>query len=174
MPKKYKCQEHSTLHHETHFRFCLPMMIFFSPYFFRKTNAEQRLGTNLGINVNIYSVETQARNVFVSNLQKVGEALTQLFAGRPRLYTYPSGSWSQLNGSSSLRILVSLVEASEQKQTEILEEAKYLRRETADRVEEMNGLPAANITSVIPGKESRDYLQCASLLRGWPLMRHSF
>lgn len=63
-------------------------MIFF-PYFFRKTNAEQRLGANLGgINVNIHSVETQpkagpfsARNVFVSNLQSAGEAWSQLFGG---------------------------------------------------------------------------------------------
>lgn len=60
----------------------------FFPYFFRKTNAEQRLGRNLGINVNIHSVETQpntgpfsATNVFVSNLQSTEEALSQLFGG---------------------------------------------------------------------------------------------
>lgn len=64
-------------------------MVIFFPYFFRKTNAEQRLGTNLGINVNIHSVETQpkagpfsARKVFVSNLQSAGEASSQLFGGR--------------------------------------------------------------------------------------------
>lgn len=73
------------------------MMIF--PYFFRKTNAEQRLGTNLGINVNIHSVKTQpkagpfsVRYVFVSNVQRAGEALTQLFGGGSTLYTYASAS----------------------------------------------------------------------------------
>lgn len=73
-------------------------MIFF-PYFFRKTNAEQRLRNNLGIHVNTYSVETHpkvgpfsARNVFVSNLQRAGEALTQLFGGGARFYIYPRGS----------------------------------------------------------------------------------
>lgn len=70
----------------------------FFPYFFRKINAEQRLETNLGRSVNIHSVETQpktgpfsARTVFVSNLQRAREALTQLFGGGARLYTYPAG-----------------------------------------------------------------------------------
>ena len=74
------------------------MMIFF-PDFFRKTNAEQRLRNNLGVHVNIRSVETHpkvgpfsARNVFVSNLQRAGEALTQLFGRGARLYIYPRGS----------------------------------------------------------------------------------
>lgn len=102
------------------FSFCLHMMIF--PYFFRKTNAEQRLGTNLGINVNIHSVETQpkagpfsVRYVFVSNVQRAGEALTQLFGGGSRLHTHASASKSQLCRVSLLRILVYLVEVSEQK-----------------------------------------------------------
>ena len=85
----------------------------FFPYFFRKTNAEKRLRNNLGIHVNIRSVETHpkvgpfsGRNVFVSNLQRAGEALTQSFGGGSRLYIYPRGSWSQLHGMSLLRILV--------------------------------------------------------------------
>ena len=71
----------------------------FSPTFFRKTNAEKRLRNNLGIHVNIRSVETHpkvgpfsGRNVFVSNLQRAGEALTQSFGGGSRLYIYPRGS----------------------------------------------------------------------------------
>lgn len=164
------------------------MWWFFFPYFFRKINAEQRLETNLGRSVNIHSVETQpktgsfsARTVFVSNLQRAREALTQLFGGGARLYTYPSRFWSQFNRVSSLRVLVCLIQASGQKQTEGVGEGWYFRRGRISKKRNCkqiqgNWLATQQQISLLwlLGRNHMTIAKCIRLLYGWPLMRHSF